>query len=162
MALVNNLIDLDIISGKANIYFDNSFINSTFIDNDVTTKYLEISLGQDRNVVVERIQKEDFTEDKTFSKDQMRTFGVKINIRNNKSRIIDLIIKDQVPISSTEQVEVEIKNMEEIGIENDSQGILKWEVSVNARTNYSKEYSYTITWPKDKEIYPPIIIKKRK
>src|SRR5690606_30766524 len=46
-ARINEWEDLNLLSGKANIYFENMYVGETFINSDNTSDTLEIVLGRD-------------------------------------------------------------------------------------------------------------------
>lgn len=159
-AKINDYWDLKLLNAPVNIYLDNSFINTTILQTDVTKDFINLSLGVDKNISVERKLLTDFSEDRFFSGNIKRSFGVEIIIRNKKSRKIDLVIKDQVPVSTTDEIEVEIIE-DGLNTKLDEFGILEWNVSIDAKADFSQKFYYNVSWPKDEVIYSPIGFIKR-
>jgi uncharacterized protein (TIGR02231 family) len=143
--------DYNLLRGSANVYFQNSYVGETRINPNVAKKELTLSLGKDKNILVERELLDDFTEDKFLSSDVERKFAYEIKIRNNKNSAVQLTIEDQIPISKNEDIEVELidKSGAELNKEN---GILTWKVELNPNGTVTKRFTYSIRYPKDKQV----------
>ena len=62
--LTARLIDwekFNLISGKANVYFEGAFVGETYLNANNTKDTLVVSLGRDKKIVIEREQIKDFT-----------------------------------------------------------------------------------------------------
>ena len=151
VAYVNEWKNLNLLPGKANIYFENSFVGESIIDPFTTEKELTLSLGRDKNIIVERKLLKDFTEDKFLSSDVERQFAYEIKIKNNKKNNVKLILEEQFPISKNEEIKVELIN--EGGAEvNKTKGILKWVLDLKTSEDISKQFVYSVRYPANKII----------
>jgi len=151
VAYVTEWNDYNLLPGKANIYFENSFVGSSFINPTAADKKLIISLGRDKNISIVRELKKDFTEDKFLSSDIERIFAYEILIRNNKSQNIVLVLEEPIPISQHEDIVVEV--IEKSGAEfNKNEGIIKWKLNIAPNENVKKNFTYSVRYPKDKTI----------
>ncbi|MFW5726227.1 MAG: DUF4139 domain-containing protein [bacterium] len=74
---------------------------------------LEISLGRDKNVYVERNKVEDFNKKQFIGNKQVENRAWRLTARNNKAQPINLVIIDQVPL--TQSSDIEVKDVETSG-----------------------------------------------
>lgn len=141
----------NLLQGKANIYFENSFVGQSNINPGTTKDTLVLSLGRDQNVSVSREVVKDFSEDKFLSSNVERTFAFEIKIKNNKKTAAKVLVEDQIPISKNEDITVKL--IESSGAVYDSDnGKLKWLVDVEGGKSISKKLVYSVKYPKDKVI----------
>ena len=141
----------NLMPGNASIYFENTFVGETYIDAYKIDNKLSISLGKDKSIVVKREVLKDFTEDKFLSSDIERMFGYSIDITNNKSKSVSLIIEEQIPISKNENIEVDLQNNGG-GKLNSKNGILSWELDLDSGKSKNYKYNYSVRYPSDKKI----------
>ena len=78
-------------------------------------------------------------------------FAYTITIRNTRKESINLIVQDQQPVSNDKDIVVEDK---ETGASeyNETTGMMKWAVSLNANETKTLSFGYTIKYPKGKTI----------
>jgi len=151
VAYVNEWKELNLLPGQANIYFENSYVGQSAINPFTTEKELTLSMGADKNIVIERKLLKDFTEDKFLSSDVERQFAYEIKIKNNKKSDMKLILEEHYPISKNEEIKVELINTG--GAEVDKvKGILKWVVDLKPSEDISKQFVYSVRYPADKVI----------
>ena len=62
-----------------------------------------------------------------------------------------MVLRDQVPVSQNEEIEVELKNKSAAEY-NKETGILTWRFNLPAGEKATREFSYTVRYPKDKGI----------
>jgi uncharacterized protein (TIGR02231 family) len=151
VAFVSDWSDYNLLQGKANIYFANSYVGETYINPNTSDDTLQVSLGRDKGIVIERKAIKDFTEDKFLSSDIERYFAFEITVRNNKNSKVHLILEDQIPISKNEDIEVTLQERD--GAEyTKSNGFLKWKIELNPDQTVKKKLVYSVRYPKDKPI----------
>ncbi len=151
VAKLTNWNNLNLISGTANIYFENSYVGQTRIDPESAKDTLAISLGRDQNISVEREMLKDFSENKFLSSNQERIFGYNINIKNNKNSAVKILIEDQIPISKNEEIEVKLTESSGASY-NPESGKLKWNVELNGGKSAAKKLIFSVKYPKEKKI----------
>ncbi|MCL4550252.1 MAG: mucoidy inhibitor MuiA family protein [Bacteroidetes bacterium] len=141
----------NLLQGKANIYFENSFVGQSNINPGTTKDTLVLSLGRDQNISVSREVLKDFSEDKFLSSNVERTFAFEIKIKNNKKTAAKVLVEDQIPISKNEDITVKLIESSGAVYDSDS-GKLKWLVDVDGGKSVSKKLIYSVKYPKDKVI----------
>lgn len=151
VAYISDWKELNLLPGQANIYFENSYVGQSVINPFTTDKELTLSLGRDKNIVIERKLLKDYTEDKFLSSDVERQFAYEIKIKNNKKSSVKLIVEEQYPISQNEDITVNL--IKDGGAEiNKAKGILKWTLNLNPSQDVSKQFVFSVRYPADKII----------
>ncbi|MDQ7917044.1 DUF4139 domain-containing protein [Mesonia sp. MT50] len=150
-ALVKDWEQYDMLPGEASVYFAGSYAGKILLDPRVTEEKLAISLGVDPAVQIERKQINS-KKDKSFFGNTIKVNkSYAINLRNQKKTAIQLKLVDRIPISQNAEIKVEDVNQSAKEY-NKQTGLLTWEFNLKANTNVTKEFSYTIKYPKGKQI----------
>lgn len=139
---------LDLLPGAANIIMDNTYIGKSMIDPNSTADTLNLSLGKDKRVAIKRSVVKDYTSTKTNGSNTKQTFTYELTVKNNKLTDVDLLLKDQHPISNVKDVEVKL---EESGtaMVNDETGVLTWKISLKPGESKKVRFSYSVKYPKE-------------
>ncbi|NBP69499.1 MAG: mucoidy inhibitor MuiA family protein [Cytophagia bacterium] len=143
--------DFSLLPGEANIFFEGTFVSTSFIDPNSIKDTLAISLGRDKRVMVKREKLKDFSSRKTIGSNQRDTYTFEISVRNTKSEAIQLIIEDQLPVSMNSQIE--ITSLDNGGARyNKETGKLTWDVNLQPNETKKFQFKYEVKYPKDKQI----------
>lgn len=151
MAFVKNWQNLNLISGEANIYFEDNYIGKTNISSNYIKDEFPISLGVDERIVVKRMKIEDKTSQKILNSSKWETESYQISIRNNTKENIEVEILDQLPISENSKISVkalEIGN----GIFEEKTGGILWNRKIAAGISEKINFSFEIKYPKEMQI----------
>lgn len=151
VAYVEDWNQYNLLPGNANIYFENSFVGTAFVNPAITEEKMTFSLGRDKNINLKREVLEDFTEDKFLSSDIERFFGYEIIVKNNKNKEIKITVEDQVPVSKNENIEVKVQEISGAEYKKDT-GILSWVLTLKPGETASKILTYSVRYPGDKKI----------
>ena len=151
LAEITNWQTLDLIPGNANIIMDDTYIGKSFIDPNSTADTLNLSLGKDKRVGVKRTLVKDASLSKTKDANTKQTFTYELVIKNNKTKEINVILKDQFPLSNVKEIEVELLDADGAAI-NTEIGVLTWKVTLKPGESIKKRFTYTVKYPKDKKI----------
>lgn len=149
MAELNDYSKFNLLPGEANIIFENMYIGKTYIDPNQTTDTLNLSMGRDRRISVKREKVAEKSGTKFLSATREQTFTYDITLRNNKKDAVHLMVKDQYPISTDKEVEVELLQSDKAKV-NAETGILTWEVDLKPGETKKIRLSYRVKHPKDK------------
>jgi uncharacterized protein (TIGR02231 family) len=151
LALIKNWESLNLISGEANIYFEDNFVGKTNINSNYTNDEFPISLGIDERIVVKRLKLADKSETKFLNSYRREIQTYEIIIRNSKKEALEIEILDQTPIAENEKITV--KNLEiGDGNYNEKTGAILWTRNINAGTTEKITLSYEVKYPKDMKI----------
>lgn len=151
VAEITNWQNLDLIPGNANIIMDDTYIGKSFIDPNSTADTLNLSLGKDKRVGEKRTLVKDASLSKTKDANIKQTFTYELVVKNNKTKEINVILKDQYPLSNVKEIEVELTDDGGATI-NTEVGVLTWKVTLKPGESIKKRFTYTVKYPKDKKI----------
>ena len=151
VAEISDWEKLNLLPGEANIILDNVYIGKSFIDPNSTVDTLTMSLGRDKRIAVKRTLVKELTKSKIKGDNKSETFTYEISIRNNKKQPVEIILKDQYPLSNVKEVEITLdeKSNAEVNAET---GILTYKLKLDAGENKKYRFSYTVKYPRDKVI----------
>lgn len=151
VAELKNWEQYKLISGEANVYFENKFIGKTYINEQSVDNKLKLSLGRDMRITGKREEVQNFKARKTIGSNVKESFGYKISVRNLKSENIKLVLEDQVPVSQDSAIEVNVDETDGGTVE-EGTGKVTWEFDLLAGQNKEVSLKYTVKYPKERRI----------
>jgi uncharacterized protein (TIGR02231 family) len=151
LAEINDYSKFNLLQGEANIIFEGMYVGKTFINPNQTSDTLSLSMGRDKKISIKRDKVVDKSGTKFLSSKKEQTFTFDITVRNNKKEAADLLLKDQYPISSDKEIEIELLQSDNAKA-NPETGILTWELNLKPNETKKIRISYKVRYPKDKII----------
>lgn len=151
LAEVADWQNLDLLPGDANIIMDDTYLGKSSIDPNTTADTLNLSLGRDKRVAVKRSLVKEQSSLKTSGKDAKQVFTYEILVKNNKVSDVNLLLKDQFPLSTIKEVEVKLED-EGAAMINTETGVLTWKIDLKPGESKKVRFSYSVKYPKDKKI----------
>ena len=151
VAQMTKLDELQLVPAKANIFFDGTYIGETYIDPTTMDDTLNLSLGKDPNIIVKRTLLKDQSKERIIQDKKERNFAYSIEVRNLKSSEIDLIIQDQVPLTTNPEITIE-KSIIGKGTLDEKTGLVEWKLKLKAKENQTFDYEFKVRHPKDKVV----------
>ncbi|QQS51053.1 MAG: mucoidy inhibitor MuiA family protein [Bacteroidota bacterium] len=148
--LIANVVDWEkynLLEGEANVFFEDTYVGKTLMDVRYASDTLEISLGRDKKVSVNREKIKDFTNKQLIGNKKEETRAWKTTVKNNKNQAIHMIILDQVPVSTIEEIEVDVQNTSG-ALQDSESGEIKWKFELNPTDKKEFELKYTVRYPK--------------
>lgn len=142
---------LNLLAGPAFIYFEGTYVGESLLDLGGVGDTLDISLGRDKGVTVQRTKRKDYSQRQVVGSKRTESVGWEINVRNNKAQAIDLVITDQYPIATRSEIEVKLDDNGGATV-NTEKGFLTWKERVEPRTNKQLRFGYSVKVPKDKMV----------
>lgn len=152
VAHLTNWEQYNLLEGEANIFFEGTYVGKSLLNLTNATDTLQLSLGRDKQVSVTREKVKDFTTKQFIGNKKEENRAWKTTVRNNKNQPINMILHDQVPISTLEEIEVSVQNAS-AGKRNDETGEIKWEFKLEPSAKQEFELRYSVKYPKNKQIY---------
>jgi len=152
--LVANITDwqtLNLMNGDANLYFENNFVGTTYLDTKAFNDTLKLSLGKDESIAIKRTIVKSFTEKNLVGSKITETRVWEITITNGKKQDVEIDLKDQIPVSSNEKVKVKL--IDQSGSDYTTiTGILKWTVKLKPTETKKIQFSYSVEYPKGSQV----------
>ena len=152
--LLGEIVDweaLNLLPGEANIIFEGTYIGKTSIDAGSVQDTLNLTLGRDKRVVVTREKLTDFSSVKFLGSNKKQTFTYEITVRNNKKEAVQMELRDQYPLSTSKDIEVELLQHDGATV-NGETGILTWKPQLAPGEIKKYRVSYSVKYPKDRII----------
>jgi uncharacterized protein (TIGR02231 family) len=140
--------DLNLIPGQANVFFEGTYVGQSYLNVQSTTDTLNVSLGRDKGVVVERIRRKSTNDKGAVTGKRTITVGFDINVRNTKGSAIDIEVRDQHPLSPRSEIEVKLEEKGD-AVENEQTGQLTWNITVEPKSTKKLGFAYSVKHPKD-------------
>jgi hypothetical protein len=150
-ASVPGINELNLLSGEANIFFEGAFLGKTLINVENTSDTLSVSLGADKNVIVKRVQQKEQNEKSFIGANQRATRAFSLEVLNRKSQSVKLALEDQVPVSNTADVTVEIQESSGAKLEETS-GKLNWDLQLRPNEKKELRIKYQVKYPKNRPV----------
>lgn len=152
--LVGEIVDweaLNLLPGEANIIFEGTYIGKTSIDANSVKDTLNLTLGRDKRVVITREMLKDFSSVKFLGSNKKQTFTYEITVRNNKKEAVQMELRDQYPLSTNKDIEVELLQSDDASVDKET-GFLTWKPQLAPGEIKKYRVSYSVKYPKDKVI----------
>ncbi|WP_426668411.1 DUF4139 domain-containing protein [Mucilaginibacter sp. McL0603] len=139
------------LSGQANIYFEGTYIGKSFINTSSMADTLGLSLGVDKSIVVTRKPAKEFTERRGLGSDKKETRDWKIEIKNRKNQLVNLLVEDQVPVSKNSSIDVETQELSGGQLDKET-GKIEWSFSLKPQNDKKIELKYLVKYPKNQSL----------
>jgi hypothetical protein len=142
----------ELIDGEANVYFENTYIGKSLIDLTNTDDTLQVSLGRDKNVVVDLVKTKEFTQRQVLGSNRIDKRAWEITVKNKKKQEINLVLQDRFPIPQNNEITVD--NVDVAGSDfNKDTGILTWRMKLATGEEKKVSPKYSVKYPKGRVIY---------
>jgi len=140
--------DLNLLPGEANVFFEGTFVGQSYLDLDMPRDTLDISLGRDKGVVVERVKRKTTDQKAIVGSKRTVTIGWDLTVRNTKGTAVDLEVRDQHPLSPQSEIEVKLEDKGGATVD-EQKGILTWKFTLEPKATKKLGFSYTVKHPKE-------------
>ena len=151
MAEINDYSKYNLLKGEANIIFDGMYAGKTFIDPNQTTDTLRLGMGRDRKISIEREKVVEKSGTKFLSSRREQTFTYDVTIRNNKKETAQIVVKENYPISTDKEMEIELLESSSADV-NKETALLQWDIKLKPGETKKLRISYKVKYPKDRSI----------
>jgi len=166
-AIIKNTADFPLLAGELNVFMDSSFVAKSAIDLINPYESFALYLGIDPSIKVDyRPTRKSNAASGFISKSITEDIKDITVITNNKSKLIDVVILQQLPKSTDSNlkvriVEPEIEHDDPIDDDPDDKtpvivttnNHVRWRLPLTAGEKKEIEFSYTIERPADREYY---------
>jgi len=154
-ATIENNARLPILKGTANIFMGKDFVGQGVLDTTGPGGQLSLPLGADQDI---RLLRKITTETETkgiFTKEDVTTYFITIEIGNYKKRPVRLLVHDQVPRSGNQDIKVKLKSVSpgQNKGPNKDDGVITWAIDLPPGQNRIIKFSYTIERPQNWKLY---------
>ena len=140
---------LNLLAGEANIIFEGTYIGKSYIDPNSTQDTMNLTLGKDKRIVIKKEKLKDYSSIKFLGSNKKQVMTYEITVKNNKKEAIQMLLKDQYPLSTNKEIEVELLESADAA-NNTDLGVLSWKLQLAPGEQKKFRVSYSVKYPKDK------------
>jgi uncharacterized protein (TIGR02231 family) len=151
VARVTGWEDLNLLSGEMNLFFEGTFVGKSNLDMQNSRDTLELSLGRDKNIVIKRERRKEYTAVQTIGSNRKESRAFDFSLRNNKKQDVDLVIIDQLPVSTNKDISVDAVEISGAAFDKET-GKLIWKFPLKSSENKTLRLAYEVKYPKDKKV----------
>ncbi|MBS1685061.1 MAG: DUF4139 domain-containing protein [Bacteroidetes bacterium] len=147
MAHIPNWLDYNLMDGEVNLYYEGTYTGKTAFSLANTDDTLNLSLGVDKGITVERKQVKDYNKRVILSDKKTAAASFEISVRNNKKFPINITIEDQVPVTTDKDISIDDISHDGATRDNET-GKVTWKLTIPAGKEQKERLSYTVKYPK--------------
>lgn len=153
-AEVENPFTFPVLTGEMNIFLDSRFVSSSRVNKTIIPEEkMQISLGIDEGIKVERKDQRKFTEySGTFSKSTVMNFDYAMELTNGKNTEVQIAVRDAFPVSLNEKIKVELKSPAKNEAEINDDGIILWNLKLAPGEKKKLQTKFMVEFPKDLQV----------
>lgn len=150
-ARMENTTAAVLLAGPANLFYGDTFVGSTTLPETPAQGEVEIYLGVDDQVKVEREQLER-TVDKSGLLDKVRRilYAYRITVHNHRQERVGLTVLDQVPTSRHEDLKVRLLRSDP-EVEPGEMGELRWSLGLAGGEEREVRFTFQVDMPLDRQ-----------
>jgi len=142
-ARITNWEELNLLTGEANLYYEGTYLGKATLDTRSTKDTLEISLGRDKNIVVNRTKLKEFSRNQVLGSSKTDERSWEITIRNKKQQPINITIEDQFPTSTNKDIVVDRGNYKE-GSLDETTNMITWRLKIDPAKEKKIGFNYSV------------------
>jgi uncharacterized protein (TIGR02231 family) len=150
-ATIKNPFQFPLLPGSIVVFFDQKLVGNASVNEAILPDgKLEISLGIDEGIKIERKLQKKFTDYAgLFSKETKVYYEYAIELTNGKSKEVTLDLNDQFPVSRNEKIKVEVDAPKGGDATVNEEGIISWKVTLAPGAKKSIPVKFNISYPKE-------------
>lgn len=146
-AKVINASPYTLLPGKANLFAGDDFVGSTSLELVASQGEVELYLGVDDRIKVERELKRREV-DKTLIGGKRRLhYGYEVRLENLLGVVAPLTLHDQIPVARHEEIKVRLDSVDPKPAEQTALNLLKWELSLSPKEKRTVRFEFTVEYP---------------
>lgn len=140
---------LNLLPGKLTVFFNGSYIGESFIDTKYIKDTLDIALGRDKNILINRNRNVNETSKPSFFGNNIsQKYAYTIDVKNSKSLPIDIIVYDQLPVILNKAISLDDVKYGNADYDKDT-GKLTWKFKLNPNESKNLNLSFKLSYSKD-------------
>ena len=140
-----------LLEGESNLYFEEGFVGRSILNGSSLQDTLEISMGRDRSIVIQREKNDEFSKKRAIGSNITETREYKITVKNNKSQAVTLHVEDQIPVSVNSDITVDALGLSGGKLDPET-GIVTWTVFLQPGAQQELKLQYEVKYPKREKV----------
>ncbi len=150
-AKIQNSSPFQFLSGRVKNFVDGSFVGKSWLKNTAPDQKMDMGLGLDESIKVKRkLIKKEGAEGGIFDQTQKQRYVFEIKLENFKSVPVQLELRDQLPLSYQEDINVRINKIQPEPDQTDKQNLLTWKIHLAPKEEKTITLDFQIEYPEGK------------
>ncbi len=141
-----------LLDGQANLYFNDTYIGKSVFNVASENDSIFLSLGIDESLKVSRRKLSESVKKPLLSGKKTVFRDWELLASNNKSIPVEILIYDQIPVSTDKDIKVEFENKSMAHLD-EKTGILTWTKKIQAKSEQTIQFSYKVKHSNKKTLY---------
>lgn len=142
-----------LLPGKVSVFQGNNFVGTQNFKQPIAfgEEFL-LAMGSVQTIEVERKRTKEFAERTgIIGQNKREFFAYSIIVSNNSKSRVDVVVIDQIPVSTDEDIRVEDVKFEPMPDERDKryEGEVRWKISLNPGEKKELQMQFAVKYPKD-------------
>jgi len=138
--------EYNLLPGASNLYFEGTYLGTSYLDVLNQSDTLTISLGQDRNIIVQRKLLKENAERRFLGTTKLEQRSYEIVITNRKQEPVSVTVQEQFPIAVRKEIEVKNKRYSDAILDEGTQ-IISWKKTIAPKEQESMKFSFEVRYP---------------
>jgi uncharacterized protein (TIGR02231 family) len=151
-AKITNASPYTLLPGKANLFAADDFLGATNLELVPPQGEIELYLGVDDRIKVERELKRRDVEKTLIGGKRRLHYGYEIRLENLLGVEAQLTLHDQLPISRHEEIKVRLEIINPKPVEQNGLSLLKWEMRLPSGEKRAVRFEFTVEFPSTFEV----------
>jgi uncharacterized protein (TIGR02231 family) len=151
MCHFESLGNINLLPGNGSVYFEGKSVGKTFLDPYSSKKINDLSLSRDVSIICERTLDEKFSSETKVGDNIKFEKTYKLSLKNNKDRLVSIILVDQIPKSTKKSIDVQLLDSSE-AIFDKKNGKLKWNIQLSPNEVVEKKFTFTVKHPSESKV----------
>lgn len=141
-----------LLPGPAQLFEGDEYLGATHIRHTAPGQELELALGADERVRVER-KLTARSVDKTFLADRRRLrYGYRIEVENLRDTPQTVYVRDQFPVSRHEQVKIKLESADPKPAKHTELNQLEWKLVLPPAARQVLQFDFSVEHPREMEV----------
>lgn len=140
-----------LLEGESNLYFEDGFVGRSILNGSSLQDTLEISMGRDRSIVIQREKNDEFSKKRAIGSNITESREYKITVKNNKSQPVTINVEDQIPVSVNSDITVEALGLSGGKLDPDT-GLVTWTITLQPGAQQELKLQYEVKYPKREKV----------
>jgi uncharacterized protein (TIGR02231 family) len=151
---ITNTTGNPILAGSVALFVDESFVGSSSLPGAAQNEGLSFGFGPDDALIVKRrLVARTVKGPEAFRQSQVISYRYEITVENFDTRLVEVEMADQIPVSKTKEIQVEFvgSNLEHT-LEPET-GMLLWTLQVEPGAVTKIAYSFSVECPVNRDVH---------
>lgn len=145
------------LAGEAFVFLDEDFVGRSFFSTIAPSAHLDLSLGIDEDIKVERRVEQVAETTGLIGKKDRTVFTVHLSVKSYKRRAVEVLLRDQIPVTwQKDDISIEKLSVRPDPVSDKSEetraGLYAWRLALPAGGKEDLRLKYAVEHPRDFDI----------